>query len=215
MNQPQSRLKEERESQKLLPSYSGGAAMLLRRANRNGTAVTRFLRAAIVLTFAPAFLLGATGTTTQTLSAQINAIGKLSVPASLTVTHAGTTFASFTGNLTVSYKARTTSATGSGSLTLQATADFSPAGGPSIAGGQLTYTCSSATLGSACSGTQTASTSSQTSVVTMGASLCTGGGGSCSAVNPNTVLSTFTLADNPAFKTGTYSATLTFTVSAI
>ena len=120
--------------------------------------MTRLLRATTMLVVAPVLLLGATGTTTQTLSAQINAIGKVSVPAS-------------------------------GSLTMPATADFSPAGGPSIAGGQLTYTCSAATLGAACSGTQTASTSSQASVVTMGASLCTGGGGSCSSVNPNTLQS--------------------------
>ena len=189
--------------------------MVSGRTHGSTTATARFRRAATVLLFAPGFLLGATGTTTQTLSAQINAIGKLSVPASLTVTSAGTTFVAYSGNLTVSYRARTTAATGSGSLTLRATADFSPAGGPSIATGQLTYTCSAATLGAACSGSQTASTGSQTSVVTLGASLCTGGGGSCSAANPNTVQSTFTLSNNPAYKTGTYSATLTFTISAI
>jgi len=177
--------------------------------------VTRFTRVAAALVIAPAFLLGASGTTTQTLSAQINAIGKVSVPASLNLTTVGTTFVAYSGNLTVSYRARTTSATGSGSLTMRATADFSPAGGPSVASGQLTYTCSAASMGVACSGTQTASTASQTSVVTLGASLCTGGGGSCSAANPNTVLSTFTLSNNPAYKTGTYSATLTFTISAI
>jgi hypothetical protein len=185
------------------------------RATSSYTVVTRFARVAAALIFAPVFLLGATGTTTQTLSAQINAIGKVSVPASLNLTTAGTTFVAYSGNLTISYRARTTAATGSGSLTMRATADFSPAGGPSVASGQLTYTCSAASLGAACSGTQTASTASQTSVVTLGASLCTGGGGSCSAANPNTVLSTFTLSNNPAYKTGTYSATLTFTISAI
>ena len=187
----------------------------IKQGHGSHTATTRFVRAATLLVLAPAFLLGATGTTTQTLSAQINAIGKLSVPANVTVTKVGTTFVAYSGNLTVSYRARTTAVTGSGSLTLRATADFSPAGGPSIAGGQLTYTCSAATLGAACSGLQTASTASQTSVVTMGANLCTGNGGSCSAANPNTVLNTFTLLNNPAVKTGTYSATLTFTISAI
>ena len=189
--------------------------MLSPRATGSYTVVTRFVRAAAVLILAPVFLLGASSSTTQTLSAQINAIGKVSVPASLALTSAGTTFVAYSGNLIVSYRARTTAATGSGSLTMRATADFSPAGGPSIAGGQLTYTCSAASLGVACSGTQTASTASQTSVVTLGASLCTGGGGSCSAANPNTVQSTFTLSNNPAYKTGTYSATLTFTISAI
>jgi hypothetical protein len=189
--------------------------MLSERTTGSCTVVIRFARVAAVLVFAPAFLLGVTGTTTQALSAQINAIGKLSVPSSLTLTSAGTTFVGYSGNLTVSYLARTTAATGSGSLTMRATADFSPIGGPSIAGAQLTYTCSAATLGAACSGTQTASTASQTSVVTMGANLCTGGGPPCSSGNPNSVQSTFTLSDNPAYKTGTYSATLTFTISAI
>jgi hypothetical protein len=189
--------------------------MLSIRTTGSCALVTRFTCVAAALVIAPAFLLGATGTTTQTLSAQINAIGKVSVPASLALTNAGTTFVAYSGNLTVSYRARTTAATGSGSLTMQATADFSPAGGPSIASGQLTYTCSAASLGVACSGTQTASTASQTSVVTLGAGLCTGGGGSCSAANPNTVQSAFTLSNNPAYKTGTYSATLTFTISAI
>jgi len=175
----------------------------------------RVARAAAALVFAPAFLLGATGTTTQTLSATIDAIGKVSVPSSLTLTSSGTTFVGYSGNLSISYKARTTATTGSGSLTLKATADFSPDGGPSIASGQLTFTCSAPTLGAACSGTQTASTASQTNVVTLGAGVCTGGGGSCSSSNPNTVQSAFTLSDNPAFKTGTYSATLTFTISAI
>jgi hypothetical protein len=175
----------------------------------------RSWRPILVLALLPASSGAATGTATQTLSAQINAIGKLSVPATSTVTSAGTTFAGYSGSLTVSYRARTTAATGSGSLTVKATADFTPAGGPSIATGQLTYTCSAATLGTACSGMQTASTSSQTNIVTLGASLCTGGGGSCSTANPNTALTSFSLANSPTYKTGTYSATLTFTISAI
>ncbi len=189
--------------------------MFSERTTDSYTVAPRFVRVAAVLIFAPAFLFGATGTTTQTLSATIDAIGKVSVPSSLTLTSAGTTFVAYSGSLTVSYKTRTTAATGSGSLTLKATADFSPAGGPSISSGQLTYTCSAASLGAACSGTQTVSTASPTNVVTLGAGVCTGGGGSCSSTNPNSVQSTFTLSNNPAFKTGTYSATLTFTISAI
>lgn len=175
----------------------------------------RSLRPFVLLSFIPALLSAATGTATQTLSAQIDAIAKLSVPGSLSVTNVGTTFVGYAGNLTVSYRARTTASTGSGSISVEATADFSPTGGPSIASGQLTYTCSSATLGTACSGTQTSSTASQTSVVSIGAGACTGGGGSCSSVNPNTVQTSFALTNNPAFKTGSYSATLTFTASAL
>jgi hypothetical protein len=175
----------------------------------------RSWRLAVLSPFIAALLNAATGTATQTLSAQINAISKVSVPSILTVANAGTTFVGYAGNLSVSYRARTTASTGSGSLTVKASADFSPAGGPSIASGHLSYTCSSATLGTACSGTQTASTTSQTNVITVGASVCTGGGGSCSSVDPNSVQTSFTLTNTPALKTGSYSATLTFTASAI
>ena len=163
----------------------------------------------------PMLLSAATGTATQTLSAQISPIAKLSVPAALGLTNAGTTFVAYTGNLAISYRARTTASTGSGSLSVKATADFSPAGGPSVSSGNLTYTCSSATLGTACSSGQTTSTTSQTNVVTLGAGVCTGGGGSCSSTDPNTVQTSFTLTNNPGFKTGSYSATLTFTASAV
>jgi hypothetical protein len=53
-----------------------------------------------------------------------------------------------------------------------------------------------------------------TPVVTILTSSCTGGGGSCSASNPNTVSVNLTLADPPSYQTGTYSANVTFTISA-
>jgi len=142
-------------------------------------------------------------------------------PNSLTLSHSGTLFNSYTGAITVQYRVRTTAATGSGSITLQASADFICAsGGPCIAtpptaGDALTYTCTGATLGSNCTGTQTASTVVATNVVTaIPAGSCTGGGSPCSTANPNTVSVNFTLTDDPKYKTGSYSATLTFTISA-
>ena len=81
--------------------------------------------------------LAANKTATQTLSASISAIGKLSVPASATLTGGGPTFPSFTASVTVSYRIRTTPS-GSGSITGQVTSNFSPAGGPSAAAGDLT-----------------------------------------------------------------------------
>lgn len=156
----------------------------------------------------------ATMIVSETLSAQLSAIGKLSVPASLTLTATGTTFQSYSGGVTVTFRVRTTPA-GSGSITMQATGDFSPAGGPRIASGNLTYTCGTATLGSACTGTQTASTTSQTSVTTFPGSACTGGGGSCSGSDPNTVQVNLFLVNSPIFQTGTYSASLTFSISAL
>ena len=156
---------------------------------------------------------GSTGTGTQGLTATISPLGSLTAPASANLTTVATTFKPFTGNLTVSYRARTTPA-GGGTITLNVSRDFSPAGGPSAASGALAYTCSGATLGTACSGSQTASTTVQTPVLTLPASACTGGGGACSSQNPNSVNLSFTLTDSPAYATGAYSANVTFTISA-
>jgi len=156
---------------------------------------------------------GASATATQTLSAALSPIAKLSVPLSLTATQGSQKFSPFTGSLPITYRVRTTP-TGGGTLTVQVTSDFAPAGGPSAASGALTFTCGSATIGTPCSGTQTATTSSQTPVLTLPASACTGGGGACSGSDPNSVTVTFTLVDNPAYSTGTYSAGITFVISA-
>jgi len=158
---------------------------------------------------------------TQTLSLTLQAAGLLyNVPASVALTHAGTVFNSFTGAVTLNYRARTTPATGSGTITAKATTDFTCAsGGPCIAtpptaGDALTYTCTGATLGTNCSGTQTVSTTAATNVVTLPAGACTGAGAPCNNVSPNTIIVTFTLTDDPKYKTGSYSAILTWTISA-
>ena len=155
---------------------------------------------------------GSTGTGSQTLSATINPVGSITAPASASLTTSTTTFQPFHGNVAVNYQART-SAAGGGTITLNVSSDFTPSGGPSAASGALTYTCSGATLGSACSGSQTASTTSQTPVLTLPPSACTGGGGVCSTQNPNSVSLSFTLTDNPGYATGAYTANVTFTIS--
>ena len=172
------------------------------------------------LLLAPIRLKAATLTTTQTLQAVISPLGGFfTIPSSVTLTKTGTVFNNFTGSISIPYRERTTQTTGGGTITVKATSDFTPANGPSIAspphtGDALTYTCSAATLGTNCSGTQTVSTTTAKNVVTFSASECTGGGGSCSSSSPNTVTVNFTLTDDPKYKTGAYSATLTFTISA-
>jgi hypothetical protein len=176
--------------------------------------------AVVVLLLAPSGLYAATLTTTQTLTADIHPEGGLfSFPNSVTLANTGTALSNFIGSLSIQYRERTTQSTGGGSITVQATSDFTPTGGPSVAsppstGDALTYTCSGATLGTNCSGTQTVSTTTATNVITFSASECTGGGGSCSSSSPNTVTVNFTLTDDPKYHTGSYSATLTFTISA-
>jgi hypothetical protein len=53
-----------------------------------------------------------------------------------------------------------------------------------------------------------------TNVVTIPAGVCTGAGAPCNNASPNTVSVNFTLTDDPKYKTGTYTATLTWTISA-
>jgi hypothetical protein len=144
---------------------------------------------------------------TQSLSATFNPAAKVSVPANLTLAKADRIFGPFTGTLTVSYRARTVTG---GTMTLKVTTDF-VAGGPSAAAGDLQYACGAASLGTACSGTITASTGSSTAVLTLPAAACTGA--SCGNADPNSLTLSFTLADRPAAKTGSYTAIVQFTIS--
>ena len=151
--------------------------------------------------------------TTQTLSAQVDPYGTVAAPASVALTHAGTTFANYRANVTLNYRARTSAVTGSGSITLQAVSDFTPSGGPTTTTGALLFTCGAASLGQACSGSQSLSTTSASTVLTLPAGACTGGGGACSSADPNSIPLQFDLTNKPNYKTGLYTLQLTFTVS--
>ena len=156
-------------------------------------------------------------TVSQSVSAQIVPMGNLaSVPASVTLAQPTVPFTSYATTLTIGYQARTTP-TGGGEITMLVTADFSAAGsgGPSAANGDLTYTCGTADLGTSCGSSPiTASPTTQTQVVQIPSSACTGGGSPCSSVNTNKVTVNLSLADSPALKSGSYTASLTFTISA-
>jgi hypothetical protein len=174
----------------------------------------RFLSALAIAAALPFTALGATATGTQSLSVNIGALGKLAVvQSSVNLTHSGTIFANFAGSVTVQYEVRTTISSGSSFLTVQAASDFSPATGPRIANSDLTYTCAGATLGTACSGTQAVSASTQTNVVTVGGGACTGSG--CAGASPNSLTVNLNLVDSPTFKTGSYSTNLTFSISSL
>jgi hypothetical protein len=134
------------------------------------------------------------GTTTTTLSA------------------AGTAFNNYTGTTNLTYKIRTTQTTGMGNIQLEVTSDFAPSGGPSVAspptaGDALSYTCTAAAPGTACSGSLTSSTTATTSVATFGS-------GASSAPAGNAASVSWTLTNDPKYQTGAYSATVTFTISA-
>jgi len=158
----------------------------------------------------PAAGIGDIQTTTQTLSATVSAYGKVSLPASVDLRSTNTRFGALSGSLTVSYWARASQG-GGGSITVQANSDFSPSGGPSV--GNVSFTCSGATLGAGCSGSHSLATSTQTSLVSLPSGSCTGGGGVCSTQDPNSVLLNFSVPSKPQYKTGTYSAQITLTIS--
>jgi len=171
-------------------------------------------RGVLVAFLTPAIVNSDVRSTTQTLSASLYPLGKVTVSPALALTRSGQPFSAYSGTLPVNYVVRTTSG-GGGSVTLQATSEFSPSGGPSVAAGALTYTCSGATLGTACSGAQTVSTAAQTPVLTLPAGACTGGGGYCSSADSNSVSVHFVMPNNPSWKTGTYAVSVTITISAI
>lgn len=152
------------------------------------------------------------GTETQNMSLTLNSAAKVSTPGSMTLTTSGATFQNYTGTLSINFRARTTQS-GSATLTSLASVDFAPGTGPLAASGNLTYTCGAPSLGTGCSGTQTVSTSSQGAVVSVGASACVGTG--CASANPATEQVSFALVNLPAYKTGTYTATILLTASAL
>ena len=153
---------------------------------------------------------GPTGTTALTVTVGVEA--RISVTNATTTLSDGSAFSNFTGVTNLLYKIRTAPSTGTGSITAQVTTDFSPAGGPSVAspptaGDTLTYTCTVSAPGSACSGSQTASTTVATPVATFGADAHSAAAGNSASVD-------WTLTNDPVYKAGTYSATVTFTISA-
>ena len=160
-----------------------------------------------VLLLAGSSAFAATATTTGTLSVTVGVEMSISVTANTILTEGGTPFSPFTGNTTVTYSVRTTKSGGDGNIQLQVTADFGTAPtAPSAAASHLTYTCSGGTPGTPCSGSQTASTTAQTNVVTSFGADAHG--------NASTATLAWTLANNVAYQTGNYQATVTYTISA-
>lgn len=153
-----------------------------------------------------------TGTTTLAVTVGTEAAIRIDT-ASTALSAAGTTFANpFSGTTHFTYKVRTTKVGGSGTITLKVTTDFAGTGGPSVAtpptaGDALTYTCALAGVGTACTSAVTASTTASTNVATFATDTK-----SSSAGDTGTVL--WSLTNDPVYATGTYNATVTFTVSA-
>ena len=170
----------------------------------------QLVRAALLLSCAP-LMFANSASTTQTMNLNLNPAGKVQVVTStVNLTHTGSIFNDFAGSESLNFKVRTTISTGSATLTAKASAEFSPTTGPLVANGDLTYTCTGSNF-TACSGPQTVSTTTAKTVVSAGAGVCVGTG--CAAPDPSSVTVNMLLTDNPAYKTGSYSTTITFTFS--
>jgi hypothetical protein len=153
-------------------------------------------------------------TVTQPLSVHLGPLGKIAVPAQVSLLRTPIAFSPFSGTLPLRFRVRSTEG-GGGTITLQVTSDFLPAGGPSVRDGVLSYLCSGADLGTACSGSQVAQAGLQTPVLVLPPAACTGGGMGCSAADPASMEIHFTLENSPTYQTGTYSAQITFVISAL
>jgi hypothetical protein len=169
------------------------------------------LGAALIAAPAMKAQFAATGTTTVSVTVSAEAALQVSTTTT-TLAATGSIFNAYTGTTNLLYKIRTSQSTGTGTVTLKVTSDFSPTSGPSVgtppsAGDALTYTCTVASPGTGCSGSQTASTSSSTSVATFGA-------GASSTSSGNSASTTWSLTNDPSYKAGSYSATVTYTISA-
>lgn len=149
----------------------------------------------------------ATATATVTIGSEAGLI----VSPTPALNQSGGAFGSFTGATALTYFVRT-SQSGGGNIQLQVTSDFAPATGPVAAGSNLKYTCTASNPGNSgtatpCAGPVTASTTAQTLVTSFGPNATSSNGGNSASVQ-------WTLKNDPSFKAGSYSATVTFTISA-
>jgi hypothetical protein len=154
-----------------------------------------------------------TPTVTNQVSVTVGAEAGLTIGGAATaLTTAGSNFSNYTGTTPFTYFIRTGKTAGSGFIKLQVTTDFAPTGGPSVAtpltaGDTLSYTCTVSSPGTACSGSQTASTTSQTPVATF-----INDAHSTKVGNSATV--SWALVNDPLYQTGTFTAVVTYTISA-
>jgi hypothetical protein len=179
------------------------------------TYITRgsFAAAALLLISGAAHA-ASTDTGTTTLGVTVGAEAAFSVTtANTSLTTTGTVFGNpYTGTTNFTYKVRTSQTNGAGTVTLKVTSDFNPLGvGPSVLtpvtpGDALQYSCTAGASATACSTGQTASTTASTNVATFGADVHSGSAGDSGSV-------AWTLTNDPVYKTGSYTATVTFTIS--
>jgi len=174
---------------------------------------------ALALLFAASSALAQLGTTspTATVAVAVGAEAALTIQTTaLTLTQTGTNFTDYSGTTNFTYFIRTSKTSGTGSIVLEVTSDFSPSGGPSVGtppttGDHLYYSCTvpDPAHGSAtpCTGPVNSSTTATTNVATFGTDARSPKVGVASSV-------TWGLSNDPLYQTGTFTATITYTISA-
>lgn len=175
-----------------------------------------------VLVLAAALLLAASmgfaqqlGTTspTGTLTLNVGAEGGLVVNTATTpLTESGPNFQPYTGVTSLTYFIRTSSS-GTGTIGLRVSTDFAGTGGPSVgtpptSSDALTYTPTVSNPGTAAAAGQTASTSSTLTP------LASFGGNAHSIYAGNSASVAWSLTNDPLYAVGSYTATITYTISA-
>ena len=176
--------------------------------------VTKLALACVLLVLAgtaQAQTFATTGTGTVAVTVAPEASIHIDTPAQ-TLASIGNNFADYTGHTDFTYKVRTGASAGTAGITLMVTEDFNGSNGPSVAasgatGDTLSYTCSVSSPANSCSGTPVASTSAATPVAAFGAGVSSSKAGNTGSV-------AWTLVNDPAYAVGTYTATVTYTISA-
>jgi hypothetical protein len=173
------------------------------------------LTAALLLATSLAYAQLGTTTVTNNLTVAPVAEAALTIGTSATLlTSSGTNFSDYTGTTPLTYFIRTTQSGGTGTINLKVTTDFSTGtgGAPSVASppdpsDTLKYTATVSTPGTAPGSAQTASTGSTTPVASFGANAHSAKAGNSASV-------AWDLSNDPLYPTGSYTATVTFTIAA-
>jgi hypothetical protein len=142
---------------------------------------------------------------TTTLGVTIAPEANITTISNPTLTNTGSTFNSFTGSTTFTYYVRTTTTSGSGTVTAEVTTPF--AAGSNIPTANLSQVVSTTGVGTANTTPTAQSTSGAINVLTFGAGVNSSNTGDAGTIS-------WTLLDKPSYATGTYSTVVTLTISA-
>jgi hypothetical protein len=166
---------------------------------------------AVLLFAAMSFAQLGTTNPNNNVNVTVAAEAALTLAGDASLTSSGTNFADYTGTTSFTYFVRTSVGSGTGNISMKVLTDFSPAGGPSVASpltasDKLHYTNTISAPGSAAAPADAAMT--DTSVATFGAD-------AHSAKAGNSGSTSWTLSNDPLYKTGSYSAVVQYTISAV